>query len=241
VPARRTTSKPEPPKGVPVLIRPRLDVRQKLEAQLARTPQLKVQAQTKDALDAARAELQKWRDFVRDYLLSAFSHSGASDEFDRQLHFVWGSSTLGEDILEHNRDVDRLAERVTSVVERLEIYEEAAPMRRGDAAEGTRGQQGPLAEVFVVHGHDDGLRQSMARFLERLGLTAIILNEQANRGRTIIEELERHSNASFAVVLLTPDDEGRRKGTPALNDRARENVVFDLDSSWASLAAKTSA
>lgn len=46
--------------------------------------------------------------------------------------------------------------------------------------------------VFVVHGHDEGARESVARFLEKLGLEPVILHEQANRGRTIIEKIERH-------------------------------------------------
>jgi hypothetical protein len=83
------------------------------------------------------------------------------------------------------------------------------------------------SKVFVVHGHDEGARESVARFLERLGLDAIILHEQANRGRTVIEKVEAHSDVGFAVVLLTPDDEGCVKGgVPA--PRVRQNVLLEL-------------
>jgi hypothetical protein len=82
-------------------------------------------------------------------------------------------------------------------------------------------------KVFIVHGHDDGARQSVARFLERLGFEPVILQEQANRGRTIIEKFEEHGDVGFAVVLLTPDDEGRAKGGE-LQPRARQNVVLEL-------------
>lgn len=83
------------------------------------------------------------------------------------------------------------------------------------------------SKVFIVHGHDDGARESVARFLERMGLEAIILHEQANQGRTIIEKVVAHSDVGFAVVLLTPDDEGCVKGgTPEL--RARQNVLLEL-------------
>jgi predicted nucleotide-binding protein len=82
-------------------------------------------------------------------------------------------------------------------------------------------------KVFIVHGHDDGAREAVARFLERVGLEPIILHEQANRGRTIIEKFEAHRDVGFAVVLLTPDDEGCEKGgTP--RPRARQNVVLEL-------------
>jgi predicted nucleotide-binding protein len=82
-------------------------------------------------------------------------------------------------------------------------------------------------KVFVVHGHEEAARESVARFLERLDFDAIILHEQASRGRTVIEKVEAHSDVGFAVVLLTPDDVGCVKGgTPA--PRARQNVVLEL-------------
>ena len=48
----------------------------------------------------------------------------------------------------------------------------------------------------------------MARFLEKLNLEVVILHEQANKGRTVIEKFEQHSDVGFAVVLMTPDDIG---------------------------------
>lgn len=81
--------------------------------------------------------------------------------------------------------------------------------------------------VFVVHGHDEGVRESVARFLEKLGLEPVILHEQANRGRTVIEKIEGHRDVGFAVVLLTPDDEGCVKGGQ-LEPRARQNVLLEL-------------
>lgn len=81
--------------------------------------------------------------------------------------------------------------------------------------------------VFIVHGHDDGARETVARYLEKLGFEAIILHEQANQGRTVIEKVEAHGDVSFAVVLLTPDDEGRAKNGE-LEPRARQNVLLEL-------------
>ncbi|KWS22452.1 TIR domain-containing protein [Pseudomonas syringae] len=82
-------------------------------------------------------------------------------------------------------------------------------------------------KVFVVHGHDEGARETVARFLMQLGFDPIILHEQANRGRTVMEKVEAHGEVGFAVVLLTPDDEGCVKGgTP--EPRARQNVLLEL-------------
>lgn len=82
-------------------------------------------------------------------------------------------------------------------------------------------------KIFIVHGHDEGARETVARFLERIGLEAVILHEQANQGRTIIEKVVANSDVGFAIVLLTPDDEGCIKGgTP--EPRARQNVLLEL-------------
>lgn len=82
---------------------------------------------------------------------------------------------------------------------------------------------------FIVHGHDEAARESVARFLEKLGLTPIILHEQANSSLTVIEKLERNSDVGFAVVLLTPDDLGNKRELQAdLIPRARQNVLIEL-------------
>ena len=67
-------------------------------------------------------------------------------------------------------------------------------------------------KVFVIHGHDESARETVARFLERLELEPVILHEQPNKGRTIIEKFEEHAQVWFAVVLLTPDDVGSACG-----------------------------
>ena len=82
---------------------------------------------------------------------------------------------------------------------------------------------GNRVKVFIVHGHDNELKEAVARFLEKQGLDAIILHEQANGGRTIIEKLEQiTADVRFAVLLYTADDEGENG-----QKRARQNVVFE--------------
>lgn len=83
--------------------------------------------------------------------------------------------------------------------------------------------------VFIVHGHDEQAKESSARFIEKLGLNAVILHEQANEGQTIIEKLEKHTDAAYAVVLFTPDDVGASSASPEnLQPRARQNVLVEL-------------
>lgn len=84
--------------------------------------------------------------------------------------------------------------------------------------------------VFVVHGHDNEAKETVARFLSRLGLEPIILHEQTSGGRTIIEKFETYSSGIvFAVVLLTPDDIGASAQAPTnTSKRARQNVILEL-------------
>jgi len=95
-----------------------------------------------------------------------------------------------------------------------------------------REREKPISrKVFIVHGHDAGTRNTVARFLQQMEFEPIILHEQPNQGKTIIEKFEAHSDVGFAVVLLTPDDEGRKKGAEPptiLQLRARQNVILEL-------------
>ncbi len=87
------------------------------------------------------------------------------------------------------------------------------------------------ATVFLVHGHDQATKESVARFLERLGLKVTILQETPTMGRTILEKLVDHADeTTFAVVLLTPDDRGGTVATSydAQQKRARQNVILEL-------------
>jgi predicted nucleotide-binding protein len=107
-------------------------------------------------------------------------------------------------------------------------------MAEGQSAEiePVRGIPPGAETVFLVHGHNGAAKHEVARFVERItGKPPVILDEQANRGRTLVEKFETHATtAAYAIVLVTPDDVGRVNGTDPATDqpRARQNVVFEL-------------
>ena len=83
-------------------------------------------------------------------------------------------------------------------------------------------------KVFIVHGRDVLLRTQVESVLRALGLEPIILQEQANNGKTIIEKIEECTDVGFGIVLYTPCDEGRLKSEEGkLEPRARQNVVLE--------------
>lgn len=91
--------------------------------------------------------------------------------------------------------------------------------------------------VFIVHGHDEAMREEVAAFIHEIGYNPVILHERPNRGRTIIEKFEQEAaDMGFAVVLLSPDDFGGKAGHEnELNPRARQNVILELGYFVASL------
>ena len=59
-------------------------------------------------------------------------------------------------------------------------------LRRSQSAEGKSASPITIgSKVFVVHGHNEAAKDSVARFLAKLKLDPAILHEQANAGRTI--------------------------------------------------------
>lgn len=82
-------------------------------------------------------------------------------------------------------------------------------------------------DIFIVHGWDNEMKESVARIISKLGLNPIILHEKVDRGRTIIEKFENHAQDSgFAIALLSPDDICICDGSETY--RARQNVIFEL-------------
>ena len=85
-------------------------------------------------------------------------------------------------------------------------------------------------KVFIVHGRDNEAKLEVSRYIESLGLEAIILHEQASLGMTIIEKIEHYSNdADFAIILYNACDKGRgvHESNREPKNRARQNVVFE--------------
>lgn len=78
--------------------------------------------------------------------------------------------------------------------------------------------------IFLAHGKSP-LCIQVARFIENeLELEVILLEERANRGRTIIEKLEDEiEDCDFAIIIMTAEDE-QKEGEV----RARQNVVHEI-------------
>ncbi|HCS54360.1 MAG TPA: hypothetical protein DIW81_22730 [Planctomycetaceae bacterium] len=65
--------------------------------------------------------------------------------------------------------------------------------------------------------------------LLRMNIKPVILGNMTPDGKTIIEALMASTDVPYAVVLLTPDDEGFKAGSDSdKRFRARQNVVLEM-------------
>lgn len=230
MPSKRA-NQASPPEGPARLKRPKAQAEQALRRQIEEGIELRDRSiQNESQLEAARSDYHIWNDYNDTLLSSLFEgeserkrYAGGLDVF-----FAGGLPPLEDQIRSFLADVDEKVQRLESLVNRIDLFEEIAPIQTAvpQPAESAVVNR----RVFVVHGRDEGLKQSVARFIDTIELKAIVLEEQPGLGRTIIEKFEDHaSNVGYAVVLLTPDDVGKLDGSASPEQkRARQNVLFEL-------------
>jgi Predicted nucleotide-binding protein containing TIR-like domain len=164
--------------------------------------------------------------------------SGSNSDLGRLRQLIADLEPLGDSVLTAMTGPKTAGPSGTAAVRPLEHAEQTAahPLFKKvalpsfkTASGGRPSDRGAPAtpRVFVVHGHDHGARDAVARLLTSLKLDPVILAEQPNKGRTIIEKFEAYADVVFAVVVLSPDDVGGAVGGEQ-RPRARQNVVLEL-------------
>lgn len=168
-------------------------------------------------------EARRWYDFTSELLRQLCTNDELRDEFTGKSSFSFGGDITTRSYLK----------KLRSIHERLVLLpiSEPSPISERPAANRLIGARTNVVNkrVFVVHGHDDGAKESVARYLTKLQLDPVVLHEQPNQGRTVIEKFEAHTSVAFAVVLFTADDVGYPMGkADDAKARARQNVVLEL-------------
>lgn len=89
-----------------------------------------------------------------------------------------------------------------------------------------------ILKPFIIHGHNETAKLALKNYLQNtLKLPEpIILHEQPNLGRTIIEKFEDYAAfSSLIFILLTPDDiVANGEETDDVKRMARQNVIFEM-------------
>ncbi len=239
--AQKRISKPEPA-DKPELTKPRADAAEKIENRIGIGIELaKRPIDTGEQVEEKLKEYEKWNDCNKELLNAIFTTPKFAQEYSSMYGAVkvsfGGPPSSMEKLKSRMEDLRIKIRKLESILERLELIPEAQGVERIQPE--IEEQRTPGNSVFVVHGHDEASKQSVARLLERLGLNPIILHEKATGGRTVIEKLEHYSDVDFAVILLTPDDIGADKEKSGdLKPRARQNVILELGFFLAGLGRK---
>jgi predicted nucleotide-binding protein len=100
---------------------------------------------------------------------------------------------------------------------------------------------GSAPRAFIVHGHDEIALLQLKNYLQNTlhWPEPIVLRDQSNCGRTLIEKFEEFSRRVDCVfVLLTPDDPAPSPDNPEAR-RSRQNVVFELGFFYAHFGRKS--
>ncbi|WP_373530931.1 TIR domain-containing protein [Vampirovibrio sp.] len=184
------TKESTPPKLKPILLIPKREAKQKLEEQLLRGKELYNQKINSSAeLNKAQANKFKWGEFTEALIGSIVDNSEDLVGTYRMANRVSVRFT-GNTVNNYKQRLQRCITLLESIIERLELLQERLVNHENfvhDALPSLPSSR----EIFIVHGHDEATRESVARFLEKLNLKPIILHEQANGGMTIIEKLAR--------------------------------------------------
>lgn len=225
-----------------LLVKPREEVRSQLVSRLEIGQEISRRPiESEQQFNQSQADYKMWDEFNEEFLRRAFSNEEYALRY--RATAALGMMVLGgqrpslqQKVSEWADRVDVRLQRISSLIDRLDLIDEDSGVSVIGAAipdEGLR--RLPSAEnrkVFIVHGLDEEAKITVARFVERCGLEAIILHDQPNGGQTIIEKFEREADVGFAIVLLTPDDVGGPRGegltSTNLQPRARQNVILEL-------------
>ncbi len=176
----------------------------------------------------AQERMVRWKEGVTEFLRQNVSDAEAAKLSRKRPASYIGIGRDRESIIDTARKYET---HLLALLEDIEknpeiILQESV---KGSAIEDRQPTVLEGRRVFLIHGRDEGAKEKVARFLEKVGLRPIILHEQSNEGLTIMEKIEKYSDVAYAVALLTADDVGGiGSDKPNLRARGRQNVVFEL-------------
>lgn len=177
----------------------------------------------------------KWDDYNKEIYQSSFTVPNNTYwyQYDNQS---WDHFYSQDIVADYKKQIQRQITQMESDIEKVGLMECVAEVQPQKVVATFKK---PTNDIFIVHGHNEEMKQTVARIVTKLGLNPIILHEQANEGKTIIDKFESNAeNINFAIILLSGDDlaasvrdlEGVQKDevVERLEKRARQNVVFEM-------------
>ena len=181
-------------------------------------------------LEQAQSEYDSWNDYNSELLKQSFNNPHSEYRKDYDKKFATVTILYNDDGQLFLQSISRFRSNLEDKLSSLRNLINKLDLLKSDLTllSINKTQFVDSKDIFIVHGHDEAVREKVARFLEKLGLKPIILHEQVNATKTIIDKFEHYAkNAGFAVILLTDDDIGESKNAESTKPRARQNVIFE--------------
>ncbi len=212
---------------------PKLQAKELIHKLVDEIPKLKRLSQGRDS-----HQFQTWEIYTPQVICRIFGEQSPYLKRFQEIYFYPLSYNPSEDENKRRREryetfvqgLDRASAILNSMLNELEEFWPDETAFTSDSQQIKTSSPIATNKIFVVHGRDIGTKDTVTRFLESLELNLIVLQEQPDRGMTVIEKFEEYGGQSgFAVVLCTPDDVGGLDGQgDATMSRARQNVIFEL-------------
>jgi predicted nucleotide-binding protein len=188
------------------------------------------QIQTRDQLEEAESNNADWNSNNSELLKQSFNNENNEykETYDK-VNFYYGmfGGKPNNALAEFQEKLQNKITNLSQLLAKVNLLKSQVPEQAPITHSSQNGEK-ISNNVFIVHGHNNEIKVEVARTLEKLGLNPIILHEQANAGKTIIEKFERHSDVGFTIILLTDDDLGKPKVEENLKLRARQNVILEM-------------
>jgi len=186
-----------------------------------------------EELEQREKEYALWNDYNEEFLKASFnnlaneyrsSYTGSGSMIG--IHEIHNGASIYDPIFRAKTLIQQI-EAKTNVLESILMKVDLIPSE----IEGTTSIKSSSTKistinpiVFIIHGHDEEMKRSVQLFLNRAELQDIVLHEQPDKSRTVIEKLiEESENAGYVIALLSPDDV---QGDGTL--RARQNVILEI-------------
>jgi predicted nucleotide-binding protein len=199
------------------------------------------------AVKQAKDKLESWYDFTKEVLLRTFS----TDKMEQEFSLAVRVSTI-DPLHDFHYAIERYLPTLKSILRRVDLYNDIVPKEATQitVAHGSLNKK----RVFVVHGRNKQLTDSMFSFLDAIGLEPLEWNEviaMTGKPSPTVPEIvsTAFKEAQAIVVLLSGDDlavlrkefihEYDEAYEKDVTPQARPNVLFEAGQAMAASQERT--
>jgi predicted nucleotide-binding protein len=214
-----------------LLIKDRLDFRKDITERLKIGKEIRERKVEGDLqFQNFKSDFIKWNDYNIEYLKHVFNNEDNSYKLAYSTVYSWRFAWLKTFINseQYNILIAELDNKILNLETLINKADLLKSFEKSELQSDKESNNENDKNIFIVHGHNTEILESVARLIEKIDLFPIILNEMPNEGKTIIEKFEKYTNVNFAIIILADDDFGKSKLDGEMNDRARQNVILEL-------------